>query len=465
MKKGQIKNFFSSLFSHERKTLAFILLVCLVVRMGFFIAVQPWKPEVVENVILKDDAKGYHELALALLKSHRFGLNNEPEALRTPGYPLFIVGFYILFGIRPWVVLVFQVVIESFSCFLLYHIVRRILNPKIAFISSLFYALDPFLILHSLMMYSDIVFVFFLIFGFYFFSGGFFKQNHKSALLFYGASAFLFGVATLIRPIAVYIPACFFLFFLISYRSRFKIALFYFLVWVIIFMIVLFPWLLRNHSHFGTFALSTSGPYNLLTLYVRPMEMEKRNQEPKIVQEALFAEAESMMLKDGIDPHTANPFEKAKYWKRLGLNYVRHNPIGFVKWYLYGILHAFGNVGTGGYAEMLQWPRQEFDIKTYSNLLELAQDFFRNKTKAQWVIASFVILYLFVSYAGLILGLVVTWRKHLLRDLLLLSFGIALYFILITGTAGLARFRLPAIPFYLGFVGMGGEQLFLWLKR
>jgi hypothetical protein len=78
------------------------------------------------------------------------------------------------------------------------------------------------------------------------------------------------------------------------------------------------------------------------------------------------------------------------------------------------------------------------------------------------VVAILVAAYLFIAYVGAGLGIVVGWRRFGWRHLLLILL-FSLYFVLVTGPAGLARFKLPAIPFYLTLTAIGYCVVYGWV--
>ena len=151
-------------FYNKNKLFAGIVLLCILLRLAFFISVRPWNNEV-EHKLLEKDALEYNVLAVNILNYHQFSYteNGPPNSFRTPGYPFYLAAVYFIFGQAPWVVLLTQIFIDTFSCIILYFLFLRIFNIKIALIASLFYALDPFLILHTSTLLSDILFVFLLI--------------------------------------------------------------------------------------------------------------------------------------------------------------------------------------------------------------------------------------------------------------------------------------------------------------
>jgi hypothetical protein len=65
-----------------------LMIICLSARLLFFIAVKPWDPFVVNTIILKADALGYHKLATTVVNSHQFayennGMDCEPRSIHS----------------------------------------------------------------------------------------------------------------------------------------------------------------------------------------------------------------------------------------------------------------------------------------------------------------------------------------------------------------------------------------------
>lgn len=441
------------------KKVLLLLFACFSLRLVLFVFFQPWSPKVEALYVLRSDAIGYHQLATELLENHGFTAVNtgEPEALRTPVYPMFIATVYSLFGYKPWVVMLFQIFLDTATCLLLLISFSHLFDKRMAIIAATFYAFEPFLILYSAtMLWSDTLFEFFLLLAFYFFSINHYNKFTQSTLINYGLVGLFLGFATLTRPIAQFIIVCFcaFLVFM-NWKKRRKAALSCSLIIFIVWGLTLLPWLVRNYNTFGYFYLSTSDSYNMLILNVTPMEMVKRHEDTRTVEKDLLAEADALIEADGFTPLQLNAFQKAKYWRDLAIKYISSDPIAFTKHYFGGIFDMFFNLGTRSYFDVLGFPSVNFEIKAYTNIFDLVRAYVEKKGLAGIVIGSIIGLYFIVTYIGAIVGLFVAWKRYTDWQSLLMVLLLMLYFILITGTAGLVRFKLPAIPFYLAFTGAG----------
>jgi 4-amino-4-deoxy-L-arabinose transferase-like glycosyltransferase len=454
--------------SYSRAVLI-LLFLCLVPRLFLFTLVKPWEPTVRDRVILNSDALGYHRLAVSIQEDRRFSFQKggSPDTLRTPLYPVLISLIYSIWGCEStWRVLLVQILIDTASCILLCLLVLKFFNLRVAFYAALFYALDPFLILYSLTLLSDGLFVFLCLLAAYWFSEAI-HSHYDHSSLYVLLSAFFLGLATLVRPVSQYLPFVLvpFLFFVL--RKEIKKACTLASLFLMVLAITLSPWLIRNYSTFGVLSLSTVGPYNLIVLYVGPMEMERRGQTFEEVQGAMMQEVDHLMRQEGRTPEKLSAFQQAAYWQKLAFHYIRQHPVAFAKHYLLGIFHSFANLGTGPYGDLLQLPKKEgkFEIKAHSDIVALFNDWLKHKTHQEIAIGLVVGLYLGITYSLLVVGLVISWRKDRENPFLWFNLILILYFILITGTAGLARFKLPAIPYYLVFTGLGLAYVFRGKER
>ena len=144
---------------------------------------------------------------------------------------------------------------------------------------------------------------------------------------------------------------------------------------------------------------------------------------------------------------------------RTALAYARRYPAACARHYALGIAHAFGNLGTSAFAQALGVERVQVEMKAYSDLTGLGQAFLHRKTPWQKALGALVAAFLALTYGLTLWGGMRTVRRGELGAEGVLCLLLAAYFILLTGSAGEARFRLPALPFYLPFAGAGFAAL------
>lgn len=427
----------------------------------------------INNKILTpaNDPLTYHQLAINLLNHNSFtyqaGL--PPVSLRTPAYPLTIALVYFIFGIKPIFVILFQIFLEILTVLLIYKISINIFDKTIAFTTAILYAIDTHTTFYSLTMYSDTLFIFMIVLFFYFvlFS---LRTEKITSIIF---AAFFLGIAKLVKPLAVFVPLIVIIIYSISFKDDLLKILKITGIFSLTFLITIAPWLIRNYYHFGDVFLSTSGAYNLLVLNITPLKMNFTNKTQDETIFLLLSEADSLMKSDGVkamlNKEPSNYWEeltlqydynRSKYWKKLAFVYLKNYPFEFTKFYLLGVLHSIVNLGTSNYAVYfnLTQNREGINLKFEKNLISLITKFFKKKTLAELIIGFYIAVYLFTVYLGVIIGFS---QKNLfqVKGIKYLIILITIYFILISGAGGLARFRLPAIPFYLIFSAVGINYL------
>jgi len=111
------------------REISLILIFALLIRLVLFLFLEPWNSYVINSsFFLVPDTKEYQNLALGLLNNHNF---NDYNYFRTPGYPLLIAFFYSIFGIKPWIIILFQILISLISIFVTYLLANEMFNKKI----------------------------------------------------------------------------------------------------------------------------------------------------------------------------------------------------------------------------------------------------------------------------------------------------------------------------------------------
>jgi 4-amino-4-deoxy-L-arabinose transferase-like glycosyltransferase len=424
-------------------------------RLGLFVRLGPWTPAAERGVVLTLDAVNYHQLAVQLLESHRFALepNGPPHVMRTPGYSAFLAAAYATGGARPWVGLLAQILLDVAACGLIGLALGRLFDHRVGVVAAFVYAVDPYLALYaSALLLSDSLFVFLLVAALALVAAGWGEARPARRIWLHAALGGVLGLATLVRPIGLLVaPAC--ALFLAARDRRPRAAVLGGAVALLMaFALVVGPWVLRNQRQFGVASLSPVGSYILLVDHVAGMEAHARRVDSGEERRRLLAEADSLARLDGLNPETANEFQMEPYWKLLAQRHVRADPVGFARSYTVGVANTFLNLGTTLYAEILGLAVPSVDMRRESGV-DLARAFVRRKGPAGLALGMLLGGFVVVSYAFTAWGLGVGWARR--RGATALCVAIALYFVVVTGPAGLLRYRLPAIPFYLPFTAIG----------
>ncbi|MGP8216722.1 MAG: hypothetical protein ACLQQ4_14250, partial [Bacteroidia bacterium] len=175
----------------QRISLTHIILLGFVLRILMYCAIGSWNPDVEKNRILIRDAKGYETLAENLLHYHTYRgvydtakissdsniikaafLPVNYDTFRVPGYPAFLACVYYISGIKPYIAIFIQLLLNIFSLVLIYRITLLLFNIKeVAIIAGLLFAIDIHSIFVSNLLVSETFFIFlFLISLLYFIS-------------------------------------------------------------------------------------------------------------------------------------------------------------------------------------------------------------------------------------------------------------------------------------------------------
>uniref|UniRef100_A0A7V2ZIA5 Glycosyltransferase family 39 protein n=1 Tax=Ignavibacterium album TaxID=591197 RepID=A0A7V2ZIA5_9BACT len=452
-----------------------VFFIAVILRLLFFTAQNTWNSEVIENKIIPmgTDQRGYHQLAIVLLGYGKLSFNPDlpPVVLRTPGYPLFISAIYLFLGQNTWLVILIQNFLDSLTAVIIFLTISLLFNSKTGLITGILYAIEPHMILYANTFYSDTLFVFFLSLFFYYLIK-FIRQSEKKYLPVIFSALFL-GISVLVKPAGAYLPYIVIIVLLFYFGKSLRAGLKFSVIFFLVYLFTISPWLIRNKIHYGEFFLSNSGEYNLLAINITPMEIPKRNKPQHVVERELRMEADSLMHAEGVNPvwnkepndyweglNLQQDFNKTKYWKKVALKYIKNEPVTFAKYYILGILHTLFNLGTSEFAENLNLVKEakSVNLKSEPNLINLIKKFFTEKSLAEILLGFFIALYLFVVYSSLLIGLIKIVKSEN-RFLYLVPVLFALYFILIAGAGGLARFKMPAVPFYIGISAYGSISI------
>lgn len=247
-----------------RQTLWLVLLVTLVLRMGVLVVIQ--QSDTASLAV--QDTGSYVGPAQALLETGRFAQSpakpDQPELVRTPGYPALIAAVQYFFGPGLLPVAVVQTIISLVTMIAAFNIARHLWGSSAACLCIVLMALDLSGFLYSQQIITECLFTALLTLAI--FCGVRLILQGQGAGLALGLGLFL-GLATLTRPISYYlIPllAIFVLLALWRVRRRFLPALGLVLIMIIPLVLVVGGWQYRNHQVAGVSGLSNIVGENLL---------------------------------------------------------------------------------------------------------------------------------------------------------------------------------------------------------
>lgn len=216
------------------------------------------------SIFFRSDGTEYQTLVKNIVYNGEFSLDQRapfvPTDYRTPGYPFWLAIIYLVF--KSFTPAIFMgVVVFALSAPLVYLIGKEIFSEKIAFLSAVLFAIEPWALFQSSFLVAEQIFLPFLLFSVYLFCR---YLNSKNNTFLYSASLFL-GITVLIRPAALYFIFIFvFLAFIAERKNYIFRSLKTSALTILIFIVVLSPWLIRNKVVLNTWQLSSTASNGVL---------------------------------------------------------------------------------------------------------------------------------------------------------------------------------------------------------
>jgi 4-amino-4-deoxy-L-arabinose transferase-like glycosyltransferase len=430
----------SNFAGSKRKGFYLLALTAVILRLSVFGLALAHPERVFES-----DSNSYIVPAIRVVED---GGYTDPNAARTPAYPLLIAGIYAIFGARPVVVTAVQVLIGMLNVFLTYQIGRQIV-PQGAWLGVLLllFALES--IVSTFFVLSETLFTLLLLLAMFALLK--YRQTlHWGWIIVAGLSA---GLSVLCRPVAIYfLPGLGFLFALIP-RSRHVFRLYVVAGFLGLALLVVFPWILRNKVVIGSPMVSSISADYLLTYEAASLQADIQGTSLGEAQQALWAQLDETLRQSGLPGTEANV---AKLESHLAREVILSSPFRFV------YVHLREDVknllpGTSYFANMLVG-REEIQLDAWETVRTQGwkaamEQFIDQKGWVLVLMLPFIVL-LVVMYAGSALGV---WRLARDRDWFVLAYLLlpVLYFMLVPGASSNSRFRVPVMP-YIGLLASWG---------
>lgn len=282
-----------------------IILFALTVRLAFVLT---------NNTLPVKDALEYDQTALNLINGKGFcDEAKSPSAFTPPFYPIFLASTYKVFGHNYMIVRMIQAVLGSLLCLIIYAIATAIFSSNIGLVSSLIAAVYPaftffdygpaYLITETLFMslfcFSTLLLI---------------SSNMQPSPFLSALSGFFLGLATLTRPVTLLIPLAVLLWLLIFKASR-KNLLKIFIPFLVVFLLTLLPWTIRNYKIFHTLVpISTEGGINFYASHSPKARGLGEGWRQALVED-------EVLKKQGL-----NEAQRSRVFLKKGIDYLKDNP-------------------------------------------------------------------------------------------------------------------------------------------
>lgn len=313
-----------------------------------YIALMPY------HTIAGDDGWYYHQAnhlatGAPIIWNHAAGspVGGEPTAYWPIGYPIVLSLFFRLFGSHLWAGQILNLILLPGIALITYFLAKEMSDPFTATRATLVAALTPSLTLISLALLSDLLFTFIFLLLI-------FLAVKKSSIVQSVLLGICYGLAVLIRPIALFLPILFFIYWL-KKNGQVKTNLIR-VAWVFALgEMVLLPWQIHNYRTFGQFVtVSNNGGQlfwmgnNPYTPCHGPMTVFIASDDTLELMKSLNeAQRDKLMFKIGLDYALSHPLRTVSIWpKKLFYLYFRDSQT--ITWALLSYPDVFPPAMLGG---------------------------------------------------------------------------------------------------------------------
>lgn len=388
------------------------------------------------DILTANDQADYLKLSDKLLNRELFGFGFGSE--RMPLYPLFLAAIRLISD-NLFHILGVQHLIGISIVPIMYYI-GSFYSRRIAVASAMLAGTNLNFALQSNSILTESVF--YPVFALFLFECMRYLKRGKNRHI--ALAGFYLGFCTLIRSATMYLPFFIIPFLIIikgSLLDRIKRTLMFFVA----FLIILTPWLLRNHFIFNALSLTTQGEPHLIGWVIPSvMQYEKNMNLSEATKESVMKWHEK---RETMTQYVReNRFLLDKEAKRYAINYMRQaSPVSITKAWFWGCIK---NVFTPPFIElsyMLKMDWTHFYDSEGKSFPEQSFNFvFKNKNRTYSILLIsgiiLILLFRFVQFIGGILLL-----KTDLKTALFFCLVVG-YILFISGPVGMAKYRLPFEP-------------------
>jgi 4-amino-4-deoxy-L-arabinose transferase-like glycosyltransferase len=393
------------------------------------------------------DSGGYLTLARAIAAG---GPYRDPEGsavdlMRPPGYPSFLAFLIILTGDSTLAPVILQMGLGLLISWLLFRLGAGLGSWAAGVAGALLYALTPNAMLWSVAILSDAVFTCLVVVSFVMLA----SFLMRGGLWRIGAAGLLVGTATLVRPVGIVLLPIWCAFVISrGFLRRLQFATIsgaagLFLVGA---LALTLPWAFRNAREYGIFSVSPIHTWNL-GRYHAPYTLMRA--------ESLTLEQARLQVPTSRVPQ---PGDRARY-----LSVLLEHPLDFLYVYARGTWYVLSEAGQPNVAQLVgdryQSPGVGEALRrgALGEALERLMAALGDPQRRWFVIVPWTAI---VFQAGVYLA--AAWgtvravkSSGRPRTVAILAALTALAFLLIPGSVGTGRFRLPAEPFLSLLAGIG----------
>jgi 4-amino-4-deoxy-L-arabinose transferase-like glycosyltransferase len=444
--------------------LIYIILTGLALRLILFCYISSWNKQVEKEKIVVSDSWQYEAMAENLLKYHSFTppidtlnlarysnlkltgiLFLHPDTYREPGYPIYLAAIYSIFGIKPYIAILFQLILSAISILFTYRIAILLFNNSaVAKLATLLYIFDIHSIFVANELLTDTILTILFLPSIYYFLKG--MKNNKWQSFAWGG--ILLGLACLTKPIVLFYPAILFMLICLFSSQRLDWKIKMGLLFALICGGITSIWLVRNRVEYGHWQMTTQGGSDLLFYYSSLTEQRITHSNLDSIRVKFQQQADSAGFRKETDP-----FKQSDICKKIALSYISKHKLAFLLTHFEGGINMYLSLGNNGIAKTLGWEKelnaQRFAVITSQRVMENFK-----KGKRETALGILILLVILIQYSGAVYGAIRIYRDKYFMFLVLFILTV-LYFWAVAGVLGSYRYKLPVVPFICIAAGYG----------
>ena len=284
-----------------------MLIVLLVIGVALRLTALGLRP--VGALYAAPDEDEYLQIAQSVARCDGFALHGETTAYRDMLLPVVCAGLMAPFGDSPLPMLLLQIALSAATAILLFELGRRRFDERVALVMAAVWLLYPTAIIFSAMLFTETLFVFLWVLALLLFDrldeGGY--RPLDAAVL-----GVVSGLAMLTRAVGVVVAVSLIIYIaLIRFERPPRVRLRAALILGAACLLTVLPWMVRNYSAVGRFALNTNGGINM---YI--------GNNPRANGSYLFDEEHERLL----PPAEAGETARDRAAAGLALTFMREHP-------------------------------------------------------------------------------------------------------------------------------------------
>lgn len=308
------------LFFQKHKIEIIVFLLALAARfLALFFAVYYHGVD----ILYLSDSSGFTDLARSIAAGTGYSRDGglTPHVLFMPGYPFFLAVSLFLFG-SFWPALIAQIFLSALVPVMILKIGRILeFSSKISLAGACLSALEPHLVIFSIVYMTEALYGFLFMCSILFFAR--FLKNSLAVYMFLTSIALGLVAFVKVSNYLIFLYLAAIIFHLWMIKAGTKKFFTSFIIFIVVFAAVVFPWFLRNYYHSGLWRMSSHEAYNLY-VYDGASILSLRDgisyEEGKKARLGLWKE------ETGTDVSVVlSNFKLAEVMQKKGIEFVRQN--------------------------------------------------------------------------------------------------------------------------------------------